>query len=152
VCASTGNSTAPDPESNTLTGFLQSQAYTALAADASTPPGYELALSNADCSISSTRYMMYVEMESYSPEACAEVCSQHSGCDSFNIYVQRDPSLVPGPECPNPSGIAVTRCALYSEPVQPDSCNNVGQEVGPADANGEAFKVAIRGSNGNFLP
>lgn len=67
-----------------------------------------------------------------------------------NIYVQRDPAVVPGPNCPNPASIFTANCALYSEPVAESACTNFGQHIGPVDANGEAFKIAIRGSNGMF--
>ncbi|KAI4652147.1 hypothetical protein J4E93_002344 [Alternaria ventricosa] len=91
-------------------------------------------MKNANCAFSSTRYMLYVQLDSYSPEACAELCNNHEGCDSC-------------PACPNPVPIAVAQCALYSLPEEASSCTNFGQHIGPADANGEAFKTAMRSSN-----
>ncbi|KAG9191233.1 hypothetical protein G6011_09321 [Alternaria panax] len=146
-CVSRGNSTAPEPSSDSLSGFTEDTKYGHLALSAPIPTGYALAMNNANCAFSSNRYMLYVQLDSYSPETCAELCNGHGGCDSFNIYIQRDPSVVPGPACPNPAPIAVTKCALYSEPEEISSCTNFGQHVGPVDVNGEAFKVAIRGSN-----
>ena len=64
-----------------------------------------------------------------------------------NIYVQRDPSVSPGPACPNPIAVFNVICALYSEPIPSSACTNVGQYIGPEDTNGDAFRVAIRGSN-----
>ncbi|KAH8624852.1 hypothetical protein IG631_20317 [Alternaria alternata] len=147
LCLSRGNSTAPEPSSNSLSGFAEDAKYNSLALSASVPTGYALAMSNANCAFSSTKYMLYVQLKSYSPEACAELCNKYEGCDSFNIYIQRDPSVVPGPACPNPAPIFVTKCALYSEPEQLSSCTNFGQHVGPVDADGGAFKIAMRGSN-----
>lgn len=69
-----------------------------------------------------------------------------------NIYVQREPAVVPGPNCPNPASISTANCALYSEPIARSACTNFGQHIGPVDANGEAFKIAIRGSNGMLPP
>ncbi|RYN98252.1 hypothetical protein AA0120_g2573 [Alternaria tenuissima] len=147
LCLSRGNSTAPEPSSNSLSGFAEDAKYNSLALSAPVPTGYALAMSNANCAFSSTKYMLYVQLKSYSPETCAELCNKYEGCDSFNIYIQRDPSVVPGPACPNPAPIFVTKCALYSEPEQLSSCTNFGQHVGPVDADGEAFKIAMRGSN-----
>jgi hypothetical protein len=85
ACSSMGSSTAPEPLSNSVEGFTENAVYSSLANDVPTPAGYELAMTNRQCAISSTRYMMYVKMESYDPEACAEVCSRHSGCDSCKL-------------------------------------------------------------------
>ncbi|RYN29156.1 hypothetical protein AA0112_g7183 [Alternaria arborescens] len=147
LCLSRGNSTAPEPSSNSLSGFAEDAKYSSLALSAPVPTGYALAMSNADCAFASTKYMLYVQLKSYNSKTCAELCNKYEGCDSFNIYIQRDPSVVPGPACPNPAPIFVTKCALYSEPEQLSSCTNFGQHVGPVDADGEAFKIAMRGSN-----
>ncbi|CAN9281298.1 unnamed protein product [Alternaria sp. RS040] len=147
LCLSRGNSTAPEPSSSSLSGFAEDAKYDSLALSAPVPTGYAPIMSNANCAFSSTKYMLYVQLESYSSETCAELCNKYEGCDSFNIYIQRDPSVVPGPACPNPAPIFVTKCALYSEPEQLSSCTNFGQHVGPVDADGEAFKIAMRGSN-----
>lgn len=85
-CSSTGASTAPEPLPNTLGGFTDSVTYDQLALSAEIPDGYELAMSNANCSMTSNQYMMYVQMDAYSPEACADVCSEHVGCNSCKPY------------------------------------------------------------------
>jgi hypothetical protein len=169
LCAPLGVSTAPEPSNKTLSAFTHGQKYDQLALNTSTPVGYAATIKNANCAFSSTRYMLYVQLDSYSPESCAQLCNEHEGCDYckfnaftphhhasmliipffiVNIYIQRDPSQIPGPACPNPDPIFVTKCALYSLPEKASSCTNFGQHIGPADANGEAFKVAIRSSNG----
>ncbi|KAI4696424.1 uncharacterized protein J4E88_000601 [Alternaria novae-zelandiae] len=147
LCAPLGDSTAPEPSSNALSAFTDDEKYDELALTAPIPAGYTATMKNANCAFSSNRYMLYVQLDSYDPEACAELCNNHEGCDSFNIYIQRSPSQIPGPACPNPNPIAVAQCALYSLPEDASSCTNFGQHIGPADANGEAFKTAMRSSN-----
>lgn len=172
LCAPLGDSTAPEPSSNALSAFTDDEKYDELALTAPIPAGYTATMKNANCAFSSNRYMLYVQLDSYNPEACAELCNNHEGCDScklylpasqfptaklivsfrvVNIYIQRSPSQIPGPACPNPAPIAVAQCALYSLPEEASSCTNFGQHIGPADANGEAFKTAMRSSNGTFF-
>ena len=81
-CASLGDSTAPEPSSNSLSGFTGDTNYDQLALNAPVPTGYTVAMSNANCAFSSSRYMLYVQLDSYSPETCAELCNNHEGCDS----------------------------------------------------------------------
>jgi hypothetical protein len=81
-CASRGNSTAPEPSSNALSDFLGDTNYDQLALNAPIPTGYTVAMSNANCAFSSAKYMLYVQLDSYSPETCAELCNAHEGCDS----------------------------------------------------------------------
>lgn len=172
LCAPLGDSTAPQPSSNALSAFTNDEKYEELALTAPIPAGYTATVKNANCALSSNRYMLYVQLDSYNPEACAELCNNHEGCDScklypsashyhiakliiflciVNIYIQRNPSQIPGPACPNPAPIAVAQCALYSLPEEASFCTNFGQHIGPADADGEAFKIAIRSSNGTFF-
>jgi hypothetical protein len=56
-----------------------------LALSAPVPTGYALAMSNANCAFSSTKYMLYVQLKSYSPETCAELCNKYEGCDSCKL-------------------------------------------------------------------
>ena len=87
LCASRGNSTAPKPSSNSLSGFMEDTKYEQLASTAPIPTGYALAMSNANCAFSSTRYMLYVQLDSYDPETCAELCNKHEGCDSCKLHL-----------------------------------------------------------------
>ena len=89
ACFPMGGSTAPLPSNNTIAGFTEDPIYSSLANNIMTPSGYELAMSNKNCAISSIRYMMFVQMESYDPAACAEVCSRHKGCDSCKLQQYR---------------------------------------------------------------
>ena len=46
--------------------------------------------------------MGYTTLDTYDVPTCAAKCSAINGCMSFNIYFERDPSLDPGANCPNP--------------------------------------------------
>ncbi|EDU48846.1 hypothetical protein PtrSN002B_002018 [Pyrenophora tritici-repentis] len=153
LCASNGPSTAPEPVVNTLDGFKNEKLYTHISKIVRNVPGYEAVITAADCAIASPKYMTYISLKHYNPTACAQACNMHAGCDGFNIYVQREPGVQPSQNCPNPTAIAVTRCALYSEPVTKSQCTNEGQKIGPVDYHNLPFEVAIRGSNAyNKLP
>ena len=172
-CAPLSDSTAWEPNPNTIDGFREAHIYNDFARGVSTPSGYERVLLNSNATVSSPRYMRYQELESYNTETCAETCDDTRGCDAcmfqlsssselqvtiiltnipVNIYYQRNPSIVPDAACPNPKANILTLCALYAEPVDATSATNNGQVSGPEDANGEAFTIAIRGSNGRHNP
>jgi hypothetical protein len=85
ACSPMGSSTAPEPLSNEAAGFTENSVYSSLANTVETPAGYELTMTNRDCAISSNRYMLFVQMDSYDPSACAAVCSLHRGCDSCKL-------------------------------------------------------------------
>ncbi|CAE7021930.1 hypothetical protein CFE70_003075 [Pyrenophora teres f. teres 0-1] len=153
LCASNKGNTAPGPVPNTLEGFKNESLYTFVSRDSKSIPGYEAVTYGADCAIASSKYMTYVALKEYDPKTCADKCDAHAGCDAFNIYIQREPGVQPSHWCPNPTAIAVTKCALYSEPVTKSQCTNEGQRIGPVDRHNRAFEVAIRGSNAyNKLP
>jgi hypothetical protein len=112
-----------------------------LAKGASTPSGYFNTFTNLQGASSAYGYMGYKVVESYDPSLCASECDSKSGCLSFNIYVERDPSANPGPDCPDPEAVANIKCSFWGGPVYTDTATNTGQWR-------EKFEVAIAGSNG----
>ncbi|KAL6709125.1 hypothetical protein ACN47E_001941 [Coniothyrium glycines] len=144
-CAPLTLSTMQEPIPNTLATFQSTNIYSNF--DVPTPSGYELIAKDQNATINSSKYMFYQDLSSYDTQACAHLCSITRGCDAFNIYIQRHPSVPPSPICPNPPASILARCALYGEPVAASQAINHGQIVGPADPSGEAFQVAIRSSN-----
>ncbi|KAI4950612.1 hypothetical protein J4E91_004497 [Alternaria rosae] len=86
--------------------------------------------------------------DSTAPEPSSNALSAFTDDESYDVTSIHNTLLsVLQPACPNPAPIAVTQCALYSLPEEASSCTNFGQHIGPSDANGEAFKIAIRSSN-----
>jgi len=86
-------------------------------------------------------YLGYYTLNSYNTIFCQQKCDAADSCIAFNIYVERSPSLVPGPGCDNPPSTAVYKCSLYSLPISSVTATNTGQQ----QAN---FTVAITASNG----
>jgi hypothetical protein len=112
-----------------------------VAKGASTPSGYFNTFTNLQGASSAYGYMGYKVVESYDPSLCASECDSKSGCLSFNIYVERDPSANPGPDCQDPEAVANIKCSFWGGPVYTDTATNTGQWR-------EKFEVAIAGSNG----
>jgi hypothetical protein len=66
-------------------------------------------------------------MTSYNVQECASKCNSTLGCQAFNTYFERSPSVVPAPACPNPPGVANPFCVLWGGPVSLDNARNEGQ-------------------------
>lgn len=86
-CAPTSKSTAPAPLLDTLAGFYEWNGYHLLALNARAPAGYETTLANGNCSINSSRYMMYTKLQTYDVQTCADLCDVHRGCDACELHL-----------------------------------------------------------------
>ena len=85
------------------TQFQQAGTFTAMAHSSPTPENYTAVYRSLNGAASQPNYMGLYVLQSYSPTQCGQYCSGASGCLGFNIYAERDPSLNPGPNCPDPS-------------------------------------------------
>ena len=113
-----------------------------MATNAPTPDGYSLVFTNLGGALSASNYMGLYTFSSYSTLRCASQCDQEEGCQAFNIYIERDPSLNPSAaNCPNPKSTTQYRCTLWGAPVAADEATNTGQHR-------NTFQAAITGSNG----
>jgi len=139
----------PEPSNPNTYGFDLSSAskfradskIASVAKGASTPSGYFNTFTNLQGASSAYGYLGYKVVESYDPSHCASECNSKDGCLGFNIYVERDPSANPGPDCRDPEAVANIKCSFWGGPVYTDTANNNGQWR-------EQFEVAIAGSNG----
>ncbi|KAI5362244.1 hypothetical protein Slin15195_G058950 [Septoria linicola] len=86
-------------------------------------------------------YLTYYVLDKYSVTDCAKKCDAVDLCTAFNIYVERDPSLNPGPACPDPKSVSNYKCALWGSDISAETATNVGQYR-------EKFHVVITASNG----
>ena len=78
----------------------------------------------------------------YNTLRCASKCDQAEGCQAFNIYAERDPSVNPDAvNCPNPRSFTNYRCSLWGAPVAADEATNMGQYR-------DTFQTAVTSSNG----
>ncbi|KEQ81702.1 hypothetical protein M438DRAFT_301898 [Aureobasidium pullulans EXF-150] len=86
--------------------------------------------------------MGYTLLTSYDAQACADKCTKINGCQAFNIYFERDPTVNPDDSsCSNPASTTQIKCVYWSGPVTNDNANNAGQWR-------NKFQVVIAGSNG----
>ncbi|KAG9553605.1 hypothetical protein KCU71_g10255, partial [Aureobasidium melanogenum] len=142
----TGVSLGPQGSDDSPSAFLAYPAFsaTAVAAAASSavPSGYVNTFSNLQASNNAYGYMGYTLLTDYSAQKCADKCTKINGCQAFNIYYERDPSVNPDSQgCSNPSSTTNIKCVFWSGPVTSDNANNAGQWR-------NNFQVVIAGSNG----
>jgi hypothetical protein len=94
----------PTVSPDTPEAFLAYDYFKAQAVAAPTPGGYYNAFTNLQASNNAYGYMGYTLLNEYSTQACAAKCDAISGCASFNIYFERDPTKNPDDaSCNNPS-------------------------------------------------
>lgn len=84
----------PVPVPDTPDAFLADAGFSSAANNAQTPSGFVQQFKNLTGSNSAYAYMGYTALSSYSAQTCADKCKAISGCNAFNIYFERDPTLV----------------------------------------------------------
>ncbi|KAK4495864.1 hypothetical protein PRZ48_013132 [Zasmidium cellare] len=127
---------------DTPDAFGQTQSFAQTALKASTPAGYNQVYVNKNGSSEFIYpYLGFTTLDSYDTAKCAKRCDAVSGCQSINIYFERDPSVEPAAGCTDPSSSTVIKCVYWGSPVTDASTTNTGQWR-------KNFKVLIAGSNG----
>lgn len=129
--------TSPDTD----VAFAADTRYSSAALAASTPSGYTQTFQNLNASNNAFGYMGYTVLDSYDTVGCASQCNAISGCESFNLYFERDPTVTPTDSNPNPASLTNIKCVFWGGPVDTANAVNVGQWQ-------ETFHVVIAGSNG----
>jgi hypothetical protein len=89
----------PRPTTDSVLAFLQNPDFSIIARNSAAPGYYTSVYSNKYASSVSERYLRYDEMEVYSASNCSKQCDQTEGCQAFNIYFERIPTLNLGPKC-----------------------------------------------------
>ncbi|KAH0344482.1 hypothetical protein KCU83_g8329, partial [Aureobasidium melanogenum] len=127
---------------DTPAAFAADPYYMDQSLSAKTPSGFTETFQNLTASNSADNYMGYTLLSSYDVSACASDCSAISGCNSVNIYFERDPSVNPdSPNCANPNSTINIKCVFWGGAVTAANANNFGQWR-------DQFQVLIAGSNG----
>jgi hypothetical protein len=80
-------------------------------------------------------------LDSYDTVKCQEYCDTAPSCYAFNVFFERDASVIPGDGCSDPPSTVNIKCSLWGSPVSSDTATNVGQYQ-------DQFHVVIAGSNG----
>lgn len=104
-------------------------------------PGYTRSFSELNASVSTSDYMGYYTLTTYNVTGCASFCNSASGCEAFNVFVERDPALNPAAACLNPPSTINYKCTLWGTKIDAAVATNQGQYR-------ENFEVVISGSNG----
>jgi hypothetical protein len=128
---------------DTAAAFAADTYYALKAVAAGTPTGYVQTMSNLTASNSADQYMGFTLLQSYDVVSCVNQCNAISGCNSVNIYFERDPTINPDSSaCPqNPPSTINIKCVFWGGAIVSANANNFGQWR----AN---FQVLIAGSNG----
>ncbi|KAI4717469.1 hypothetical protein E4T48_06328 [Aureobasidium sp. EXF-10727] len=127
---------------DTAAAFAADAYYGLKAVAAGAPTGYVQTMSNLTASNSADKYMGFTLLPTYDVVSCVNQCNAISGCNSVNIYFERDPSVNPDSSaCQNPSSTVNIKCVFWGGAVVPANANNFGQWR-------ENFQVLIAGSNG----
>lgn len=130
------------PSPDTAAQFLVDSNLTALANSATQPAGYTANFTNSYGSVfSPSTYLAYFQLSTYNIPLCTSLCDAWTGCQSVNLYLERDPVVDPGSSCANPSSGTEVRCALYGSQVSASQATNIGQFR-------TQFAVVILGSAG----
>jgi len=93
-CSPQPTGAGPIPSPDTASSFLSYAPFAAAASSAPTPSGYLNTFTNLKASNSAYGYMGYTTLDTYSSAACAAECDTRVGCSAFNLFFERDPSVV----------------------------------------------------------
>lgn len=148
-CSRQPDGYGPTVSPDTSDAWVHSDVINGFGANAATSVGaYKQVFKSLSGSLSQTGYAGLVTLQSYDLQTCASQCDASPDCASFNIFVERDPSVDPGANCPNPPSVTNFKCTLYNYPISANAATNYGQYRGPADSNGVAFNITVASSNG----
>ncbi|KAJ4326427.1 hypothetical protein N0V94_000102 [Neodidymelliopsis sp. IMI 364377] len=127
---------------DTPEAFLADSWYSQQAKSAKTPIGFSSVFTNTVASPNAPGYAGFTLMDTYDVQTCADKCNAISGCTSFNIYFERDPSKNPDDaSCLDPPSVTNIKCVWWTTQITPELNVNDGQYRGN-------FHVVIAGSNG----
>jgi hypothetical protein len=130
--------TSPDDGST----FRADSYYSNAANAAKVPVGFKSVFTNTNASPNAPIYLGFTLMDSYDVQSCATKCNAITGCTSFNVYFERDPSVDPNDaSCLNPPSVSNIKCVWWGSTISTANNVNNGQFRGN-------FEVAIAGSNG----
>ncbi|KAI5238870.1 hypothetical protein E4T43_07133 [Aureobasidium subglaciale] len=157
ACAPQPGGYGPQVQPDTVDAFLAYAPFHSMASAApsvvpsSDKTQYTQVFKDLDAAVSANSYIGLYTLTSYNAQECAAKCDDTDLCTSFNIYIERDPSLAPANNdnttytpwstyCPNPSSITNYKCTLWGSSLSVDVATNKGDYR-------EEFQTVITGSN-----
>lgn len=139
------------PSTDTAAAFVKYTVFHGDAISAALPSGYLISFAASNAAVQqNTDFMTYYLLPSYNTQTCADYCTNTYGCQAWNIFFERAPSVNPAVGCPNPPSVTYVKCSLFSQTVASSQlATNAGQWRGPySGANvTQNFQVVIAGSN-----
>ncbi|KUI54577.1 hypothetical protein VP1G_01878 [Cytospora mali] len=125
-----GPSIVPD----TASAFLAYGPFATNAAASTSVTGYNLVASNqqAFAETSPVTSLGWLNMASYNASTCGTYCTNTAGCQSFDIFYQRSPTVAPSfnTSCPNPSSMTSIMCWVYTTTMTTADLVNTGETRG----------------------
>ncbi|ESZ89475.1 hypothetical protein SBOR_10140 [Sclerotinia borealis F-4128] len=140
-CATQPDGYGPKVQPDTVDAFLAYSEFASESKKAVTPLGYSQTFVDLNAAVTANTYLGLTTFTSYDVSQCGTLCDNTNLCTGFNIYVERDPSINPSDDCPNPASITNYKCTLWGSGVDSASATNAGQYR-------DQFQVVITGSNG----
>ncbi|KAF1350642.1 hypothetical protein BDV97DRAFT_151820 [Delphinella strobiligena] len=149
----------PVPSPDTVAAF---ESYAPFHAEASAAPSvvasseqgveYTQVFRDLNASVNAASYIGLYTLTSYNTTECASLCDKTNLCTSFNLYIERDPSVNPsandstastvwGYWCPDPASITNYKCTLWGSSLDSSEAVNYGEYR-------EQFHTVITASNG----
>ncbi|KAI5236656.1 hypothetical protein E4T43_08509 [Aureobasidium subglaciale] len=142
LCQAQPTGAGPVPSPDSASAFLLNTDLASVASSAPTPSGYNNVFTNLQKSNSAYGYLGYTTLQKYDTQLCASKCSAMKGCQSFNIYFERDPKVNPNDlSCADPGSTTQIKCVFWGGPVAASNAKNTGETR-------NQFQVVIAGSNG----
>ncbi|KAG9958092.1 hypothetical protein KCU61_g8618, partial [Aureobasidium melanogenum] len=130
------------PSDLSASTFATDGFYSDIFINAQNPDGWVQFFRNINASSSASAYKGHALLSSYDVQKYADKCSAINGCNAFNIFFERDPSLAPNKDyCLDPQAVVSVKCAFWGGTVTRLNANNFGQYRA-------SFRVLIAGSNG----
>lgn len=133
---------------------FQEEALAAPSTVASSAQGveYTQVFKDLNASVNANSYLGVYTLASYNTTECASICDSTDLCSSFNLYIERDPSVNPsandstaatvwGYWCPDPASITNYKCTVWGSSLSAAAAVNYGEYR-------EQFHTVIVASNG----
>ncbi|OAL04948.1 hypothetical protein IQ06DRAFT_102772 [Phaeosphaeriaceae sp. SRC1lsM3a] len=130
----------PQPSDDSPIGFLNFPEFSNLARNVTTPSNYSKIYEDEHASTAADGYLGYDALEAYSTTECAGRCDSTDGCEAFNIFFERTPTLNVGPACNNSESSTTIKCAFWGTQLEASDATNRGYERWE-------FGVVVAGSN-----